>query len=126
MLTRTLLLIASCATISACSADPVTAVDIRHYTGLSLCEGAPVKDLTTRQERDTVPGFSYHVAFRLNASCEASFREQLAALPTSGCHATGDLSRGCAVEDAYPKADKHTAIMVTSLGSGQYEMRFYS
>jgi hypothetical protein len=100
--------------------------EIRHYTGLSLCQGADVRDLTTREEKETTPGYSYHVALTLDAGCEASFRKQLAELPGNNCNATGDLSRGCAVEDAYPKAQKHTSITLRSLRPGQYDMSFWS
>ena len=84
-----------------------------------------MKDLTTPEERDTVPGFSYHVALQLDATCEASFRRQLALLRSSSCEAAADLSRGCFVQDAYPRASEHTSIAVSSRGSGGYDMRFY-
>ena len=122
---RSLFCLAGTAFVSACSPTPVTVADVRHYTGIGLCDAAGLKDLTTQQERDTVPGFSYHVALNLNATCEASFRRQLAQLPTSSCYAAADLSGGCFVQDAYPTASKHTSIVVTSLGSGRYDMSFY-
>lgn len=127
MSTRFLLWPPFAAAMSACSsAEALTVADIRYYTGLTLCEGVAVHDLTLRQERNVAtPGFSFHVVLQLDAACEASFRKQLAALPTSNCRASGGLSRGCFVEDAYPKAIKHTSIAVTTLGSGRYDMRFY-
>jgi hypothetical protein len=126
MYLRFLPLAATVVILAGCGADPGSVDGVHHYTGLALCDGTKVNDLTTPEERETVPGFSYHVAFRLDAACQASFRRQLAELPGNNCPANGDLSRGCSVQDAYPKANKHTTITVTSLGSGQYDMRFFS
>ena len=36
-------------------------VDVHHYTGLKLCAGARVEDLTSKEERDSVLGFALHV-----------------------------------------------------------------
>ena len=111
--------------VSACSADPVTNADVRHYTGLLLCPSTLVRDLTSNQERDTTPGFSFHVSIALDPSCETSFRNQLAGLAKSGCTTDASLSRGCYVEDAYPKAGEHTSIIVSKVGRRTYDMRFY-
>src|SRR3954464_5487930 len=114
MARHTLLCFAGLAFVGACSPTPVTVADVRRYTGIGLCDAAGLKDLTTHEERETVPGFSYHVALQFDATCEASFRRQLALLPASSCDRTADLSRGCFVQDAYPTASKHTSIAVTS------------
>ena len=111
--------------VSACSADPVTTADVRRYTGLSLCSSASVRDLTSNQERDTTPGYYFHVRIALDPTCDSSFRNQLAGLPKSGCTTAASLNQGCYVEDAYPKAAKHTSIMVSEVGRRTYDMRFY-
>ena len=111
--------------VSGCSANPITTDDVRHDTGISLCQSTLVRDLTSSEERDTVPGFSFHVEFSLDSACESSFRKQLAELPTSSCALTTDLSQACYVEDAFPKAAEHTSIMVSALGRRTYDMRFY-
>lgn len=121
--------LALCVTLTslgACSAAPVKSADVEHYTGILLCPSAVVRDLTTGEERNTTPGFSFHVEIVVKSACEASFRKQLAALPTSGCAATANLSGGCFVKDAFPKASKSTSIMVFASGEHRYDLRFYS
>lgn len=114
-----------CLAVSGCSGYPVTHDDVRHYTGLALCDSALVRDLTSEDERATFPGFSFHVSFALDPTCETSFRRQLTALPTSRCPTAANLSHGCYVEDAFPKAAKHTSIIVWEVGQRTYDMRFF-
>jgi hypothetical protein len=113
--------------LGACSsASPVTAKDIQHYTGIELCPAAAVHDLTSKEERDTTPGFSFHVTLGVPSDCVASFERQLAKLSPSECSPERVLGPGCFVRDAYPTAGKHTSIMVHRLGDNRFDLRFYS
>jgi hypothetical protein len=100
---------------------PITAEDVKHFTAIELCPAAGLQDLTSTQELDTWPGFSYHIKLTLDDRCEASYFRQLADL---GCSPQQVRTVGCAVEDD-PKTEQHTSIMVSPLGSGHYDMRFY-
>lgn len=65
--------------LCACSrADrPITSADIKRYTGIQLCEAATIKDVTTPEETDTVPGFSYHVILTMPQHYQRSFEFQI-------------------------------------------------
>jgi hypothetical protein len=114
--------------LASCSAPPVRASDITHYTGLTLCPGARVTDLTTPEERDTTPGFSFHVVLTLDRACEAQLIQQLAELSARDCSPAWTRKNGCVVLDASVggRTRKHTSVGVTPLGSGRYDLRFRS
>lgn len=111
--------------LGACaSADPVTVRDINNYTGIVLCPAAAVRDLTTKEERDTTPGFSFHVTVGLTPDCAASFERQLATLSPTECTLERVRASGCFVQDAYPTSTKHSSIMVHPLGGNRFDLRF--
>lgn len=113
--------------IASCSPKPVTPNDVTRYTGVRLCDGAQVRDLTTPQERDTTPGYSFHVELLLPPTCEGAFEGQLAAFPASSCAHMAPASP-CSVDDASlgGATKKPTTIIATPLGGGRYDLRFYS
>jgi hypothetical protein len=106
---------------------PVGADDVTRYTGLTLCPGSLITDRTTAEERDTVPGFSFHVVLKLDQSCEAKLIDQLARLSPRGCPPAWTRQRGCYIEDAsvVGLTKKRTSIMITPAGAGRYDLRFY-
>jgi len=113
-------------TATGCAPKSITADDVRHYTSLRLCDGAKVRDLTTPEARDTVPGFSYHVDLVLPPACKADFESQLATLGGGQCaHSAEGLD--CFVEDAstHGTTKKHTSIMAKAQGGARYDLRFY-
>lgn len=71
--------------VASCSPKPLIPADVTRYTGIRLCDGAQVRDLTSRQERDVTPGYSFHVEVLLPPTCEGAFEEQLAAFPVGSC-----------------------------------------
>lgn len=99
---------------------------MREYTGIDLCPSARVIDLTTAAERDTVPGFSFHVGLSLDRACDASFRRQLAAISPPDCAATALRRHGCTILDVARHAGPHATIIVVPADRGHYDMRFYS
>lgn len=109
----------------ACApAEPVSRSTITQYTGLELCADVDVRDLTTPQERDTVPGFSFHVELGMTPQCRQAFERQLAEM---GCSATLTPAHGCHVEDAsgHGRTRHHASIMVRPLSNGRYDLRVY-
>lgn len=112
---------------AACSANPMMRADVSRYTGLQLCEATAVRDLTSREERDTTPGFSFHVQLDLPADCEAALAAQMARLEPAHCGSWPKVSRICFIQDASIRgpAKKHTTIMAEALGGGRYDVRFY-
>lgn len=105
--------------------QPISAADVHHYTGLQLCPTAQVIDLTTPRERDTVPGFSYHIRLDLDRTCGSSLQTQLAKLWPSECPAAKLNADGCFIQDAWPKAAKHTTIVMRPLGGNRFDLAFY-
>lgn len=113
--------------LSACrSADPVTVLDIKDYTGVDLCPAAAVHDVTTKEERDTTPGFSFHVIVGLTPKCAASLEKQLVAISPTECTLEHVRGQGCFVKDAYPTSAKHSSIMVHPVGRNRFDLRFYT
>lgn len=104
-------------------AEPVNASSVREYTGLRLCPGAVVRDLTATEQRDTTPGFSFHVELAMNASCTSEFERQLRAMGCPTPLSTG----GCYVQDAskYGVTERHTSISIHPSSAGRYNLRFY-
>ena len=92
------------------------------YRSLRLCNGAVVRDLTTPEERDTTPGFSFHVDLALPPACKADFEKQLATLAGADC-----IAADCFVEDTsvHGATKKHTTIMTRALGGTRYDLRFF-
>jgi len=114
------------AALSACSsATPVTKSGIERYTGIKLCPGATVHDLTTVEERDTTPGFSYHVTLDVPLSCAASFERQLAALSHNECTPERLRRTGCFMQDVYPAVEKRSSMMIGPLRANRFDLRFY-
>lgn len=112
--------------IAGCAPKPTTAADVTRYTSLRLCDGGAVRDLTTPEERDTAPGFSFHVDVVLPLACKEDFERQLATLAGSQCaHLAQGI--GCFVEDASVRGatKKHTSVMARPLGGAHYDLRFY-
>lgn len=111
---------------STCStADPVAVDDFRHYTGIALCPAARIRDLTTPDERDTTPGFSFHVRLQLNQECAASFERQLARLSPPACSSNLLRPNGCMVDDAYAASGMHASIATVPITTGIYDVRFW-
>lgn len=104
-------------------AESIDASFVREYTGLQLCPGAVVRDLTTVEERDTTPGFSFHVELVMDASCIAEFEQQLGVM---GCP-TPLSAVGCYVQDAskHGLTERHTSLMIGPSSEGQFDLRFY-
>lgn len=112
--------------LSACStADPVTVRDFKRYTGVALCPAAQIRDLTTPEERDTTPGFSFHVRLKLNRTCAAAFERQLARVSPSDCASNLLRPHGCTVDDAYAASGMHTSIATVPIAPGEYDVRFW-
>lgn len=113
-----MLLVGGCA-----QAEPVNASFVREYTGLRLCPGAVVRDLTTTEERDTTPGFSFHVELAMSASCSSEFEQQLGAMGCPTPLSTG----GCYVQDTskYGVSERHTSLGIHPSSQGRYDLRFY-
>jgi hypothetical protein len=114
--------------MDGCSTGPVTATVVKRYTRLRLCPAAGVQDLTTTEERDMTPGFSFHVALRLPASCQEDFEAQLVSLAGPECPDWPHASRSCFIMDASRRGStkKHATIVVTVIGEGRYDIRFYA
>ncbi len=110
--------------VGCSSANPVTARDIKHYTGIELCPTAAVRDLTTQQERDTTPGFDFHASLKLDATCAASFERQLASIAPDECVPERVHAAGCYATGDQTKTAMHTTIIVRSTGTGLYDLRF--
>jgi hypothetical protein len=108
--------------IAGCTPKPMTAADVDKYTSLRLCNGTVVRDLTTPDERDATPGFSFHVDLALPPACRADFENQLATLAGADC-----IAADCFVEDTsvHGATKKHTIIMTRALGGTRYDLRFY-
>ena len=111
--------------VGACSTQTVTASDIRHYTSIALCPTASVSDLTTQEERDTVPGFSFHVMLKMDAPCAISFERQLAAVAPVECVRNRLHVAGCYAIGNETKTAMHTTIVVRPTGKGLYDLRFF-
>lgn len=113
-------------TATGCAPKPTTAADVKQYTSLRLCNGAKVRDLTTPEERDTTPGFSFHVDLVLPPACKADFESQLATLGGGQCVHSAE-GADCLVQDAsvHGATKKHTSIMAKALGGARYDLRFY-
>lgn len=111
---------------SACStADPVTSRDFKRYTGVTLCPAAQIRDLTTPEERDTTPGFSFHVRLKLNRACAAAFERQLAEVSPPACASNLIRPYGCMIDDAYPASGIHTTIATVAVAPSDYDVRIY-
>ena len=63
----------------------MTVLDIKDFTGIELCPAAAVQDVTTKEERDTTPGFSFHVIVWLALKCAALFKRQVVAISRTEC-----------------------------------------
>lgn len=109
----------------ACSSRSVTVSDIQHYTNIALCPTAAVQDLTTQDERDTTPGFSFHAKLELNAACAATFERQLASVAPVECVPKRVHSGGCYAVGDETKTAMHTTISVRATGNGTYDLRFF-
>lgn len=103
--------------------EPINPSFIREYTGLQLCPGAVVRDLTTTEERNTTPGFVFHAELAMNASCTPEFERQLEAM---GCQ-TPLSTAGCGVQDTskYGVTRRHTSLSIHPSSEGRYDLRFY-
>jgi hypothetical protein len=114
-------------TTTGCSAAPVNASDVKRYTGVRLCDAATVRDRTTPEERDTTPGFSFHVVLRMPAACQRDFEAQLAEIAGAECPNWPHAQRACLILDASKRGStkKHTTVNATALGGGLYDLRFY-
>ena len=104
-------------------AEPVDPAFLREYTGLRLCQGAVIRDLTTPAERDTTPGFSLHVQVTMNGTCISDFERQLSAMDCP----TPLSSSGCGVQDTsrYGVTRRHTSLTIHPMSEGRYDLRFY-
>jgi hypothetical protein len=109
-----------------CAPQRATVADIARYTSLRLCNGTIVHDLTSPGERDTTPGFSFHVEVVLPPTCTADFERQIAMLGGDACSAWPQRTE-CFVEDASTRGatKKHSTIMAKALGGAHYDLRFY-
>jgi hypothetical protein len=111
--------------VGACSARSVTVSDIQRYTNIVLCPTAGIRDLTTREERDTTLGFSFHVKLNLDAACAMSFERQLASVAPTECVPKRVHSGGCYALGNETKTAMHTSIIAKAIGSGVYDLRFF-
>jgi hypothetical protein len=117
--TRPLVIAVAIAAGSCAQAEPVSVPDIEHYTGIKLCPDTVIRDLTTKEERNTFVGFSFHVELAMSAACRASFEEQLA-----------NMSSECApltVEGCFVDASEigPANITVHPISGGRYDVRFW-
>jgi hypothetical protein len=112
--------------LAGCSPKPLGLADIEHYTGLRPCEGSVARDLTTNAERNTTPGFSFHVQLQVPPACTGPFEAQVRALPGAHCGGWPQSARTCFVEDE-PKgrAQKHTNVAAHTLGGASYDLRLW-
>lgn len=112
--------------LNGCAPRPMDVSELRHYTGLKLCDGARVHDLSTRQERDTTPGFSFHVTLAMPQMCRSSFEGQVRRLAGGNCASLSDRF-ACFVMDASASGTTHihTSLAVQQTAGSEYDLRFY-
>ncbi|WP_267382393.1 MULTISPECIES: hypothetical protein [unclassified Sphingomonas] len=111
--------------LGACYARSGTVSDIQRYTSIVLCPNARIQDLTTQDERDTTPGFSFHAKLKLDAACAMSFERQLALVAPTECVRKRVHSGGCYALGKETKTASHTTIIARAIGSGVYDLRFF-
>jgi hypothetical protein len=109
----------------ACSDRSVTANDIKRYTAIALCPTAGIEDLTTREERNTTPGFSVHAKLKLDNACAVSFARQLASAAPTECNSKRLHSGGCYALGNETKTAMHTTIIARATGGGVYDLRLF-
>ena len=97
--------------LASCGHPDGTA-QLQHYTGIALCPAARVRDLTTLEERNTYPGFSYHANLALNAACDTSFRQALARMSPQECPASTLRRHGCTIRDLAHQPGRHATMLV--------------
>lgn len=113
--------VAAALCLSGCSPSS----DLKRETSIQFCPNAGVQDFTTPQERDTTPGFSYHLRLTLDPACARDFERQLSAISPKECPIEWLRKNGCTVMDSYAAAGKHTTIMAKPMSPGQYDVRFF-
>jgi hypothetical protein len=111
--------------LAACSARSTIVSDIRRYTNITLCPTAGVQILTTQEERDTTPGFSFHAKLKLDAACASSFERQLASVAPTECVPKRVHFGSCYALGNETNTAMHTTIAVRSYGNGIYDLRFF-
>lgn len=111
--------------LGACSPRSMTASDVQRYTDIELCPTAGIQDLTTQEERNTTPGFSFHAKLTLDAACAMSFERQLASVAPVECVAKHVHSGGCYALGNETKTATHSTIIAKAIGSGVYDFRFF-
>jgi hypothetical protein len=117
----TFLVVATALCLSGCSPSS----DLKRETNIRLCPGAGVQDLTTQQERNTTPGFSYHLRLSLDPTCARDFERQLSSISPRECPIEWLRKNGCTVMDTYAASGKHTTIMAKPISPDKYDVRFY-
>lgn len=111
--------------LEAINSRPFSQAEFEHYTGVELCAGDRVDDQSSLEERDTVPGFSYHLRVQLDRSCHRQFEDKVAALWPKECEANRIKASGCQIQDAWPHAKKHTSMSLTPLSPDHYDVRLW-
>jgi hypothetical protein len=104
---------------------PLTPSGFHRFTGVELCTGDQLSDRSSDAERNTVPGFAFHVEVQLDRSCPSKFEDKLAMLAPRECATDKVKSGGCYVKDAWPHATEHTTVIVKPLTADRYEVRFW-
>ncbi|WP_150291604.1 hypothetical protein [Sphingobium estronivorans] len=113
--------------LAACGTpQAVTQTEIKEYMGLEICRTAEVHDLTTPEERNTTPGFSYHIKLQFDPECADQFKRQLQRISPVECAMERVQVTGCWIQDAKPQSGKHTSVAVHPLGATSFDVRFSS
>ena len=104
-----------------------TAPEVHRYTGLKLCPGTRVSDLTTAQERAEAAGYAFHLVLALPPSCQAAFEAQLSRLAGQDCRSMPNRTHTCVIPDAALAGATvlHATLEVTPIGGALYDVRFY-
>lgn len=99
--------------------------ELKDRLGVELCRTARVTDLTTDAERNSYPGYSYHVSLQLDTACDSAFRQQLAELAPPECPVRTLRRHGCTIHDVARAAGRHATVLVVPGRSGAYDVRFF-
>jgi hypothetical protein len=104
-----------------------TAPEVHRYTGLKLCPGTLVSDLTSPREREAATGYWFHLVLALPPSCQAEFEAQLSRLAGQDCRSTPNRTHTCVIPDAAAAGATvlHATLEVTPFGGALYDVRFY-
>ena len=116
--------LAAAALLTGCGHPDGTA-KLHDYTGISLCPGARVNDLTTPEEGNTYPSFSIHLELRSNAACDGDFRRALARTSPQECSAAALRRHGCTIRDLARQPGRHATMLVVPGARGEYDVRIY-